>query len=144
MGSIQVEDLATGPENGMSNSKSIRKFEIPGLKASIDNPTPTNTREDLILLSWLIVLLRTREGTVNFDWTYLSREDGVEQETRMRCLKMEQVMPGVECKVEEARAAISRYIEDVAPRSGEAKNVSLLLSSVSLADEEKEVSSPVD
>jgi len=49
-------------------------------------------------------------------------------------------MPGVESTVEEANAAISRYIQDVAPRSGEARNVALLLSSVSLADEEKEVS----
>ncbi|PVH74847.1 acetyl-CoA synthetase-like protein [Cadophora sp. DSE1049] len=139
MGSIQVEELATGPENGFYSGKTTSTFELPSPVASIEHPTPTNTREDFILLSWLIVLLRTREGTVNYDWTYLSREDGMEQETSMRCLKMEEVMPGVESTVGQASVAISRYIQDVAPRSGEGKNVSLLLSSVSLADDEKEL-----
>ncbi|KAK0099466.1 Non-ribosomal peptide synthetase [Cadophora gregata f. sp. sojae] len=137
MGSIQVEELVTWPENeyGIQNT---RIFEIPSLTASIDHPTPTNCREEVILLSWLIVLLRTREGTVNFDWAYLSREDGAEQETVMQCLKMEEVTPGLESTVEETSAAISRYIQDVAPRTAESKNASLLLTSVSLAGDEKE------
>ncbi|KAH7419642.1 nonribosomal siderophore peptide synthase Sid2 [Cadophora sp. MPI-SDFR-AT-0126] len=138
MGSIQVEELATRPEDESPSIQTARTIEIHGLTAASEYPTPTNTREEVILLSWLIVLLRTREGIVNFDWTYVSREDGVEQETEMRCLKMEEIMPGLETTVEEASAAISRYILDVTPWNRKATNVSLLLSSTSLANEEKE------
>ncbi|KAH9208219.1 hypothetical protein DL95DRAFT_480659 [Leptodontidium sp. 2 PMI_412] len=138
MGSIQVEELATQAPELQVKGNTFTSFSIPNLAAS--EPTPTNTREEIILLAWLIVLLRTREGTVNFDWAYLDREDGVEQETAMRCLKMEEVMPGVESTVGDASTAIARYIQAVSPRSVEERNVSLLLSSTSSESEEKEVS----
>lgn len=139
MGSIQIEDLATRAGDEDLNH-SFRTFGIPSLKATEQKPSPTSTREELVLLAWLIVLLRTREGSVNYDWAYLDREDGVEQETAMRCLKMEEVMPGVESTVGEAAAAIARYLQAVAPRGVDEKTFSLLLSSTSFEKEEKEVS----
>ncbi|KAG4439146.1 Nonribosomal peptide synthetase 4 [Cadophora sp. M221] len=136
MGSIQVEELDTQASELQVKGNTFTSFNVPNLAAS--GPAPTSTREEIILLAWLIVLLRTREGNVNFDWAYLDREGGVEQETAMRCLKTEEVMPGVESTVGDASAAIARYIQAVAPRGVEARNASLLLSSTSSENEEKE------
>ncbi|CZT03540.1 probable non-ribosomal peptide synthetase modules and related proteins [Rhynchosporium agropyri] len=143
---VPVEDSALQDlqdEQGLQEEHSppavIRpgKFEIPNLAAPFGVPTPTSTREATLLLAWLIVLLRTREGSVKFDWTYLDN-DGVEQEVAMRCLNMEEVIPGLESTVEEASFAIARYIQAVEPRNTEPGSKALLLSSTSFENEEKE------
>ncbi|KAL2064470.1 hypothetical protein VTL71DRAFT_4964 [Oculimacula yallundae] len=138
MGSIQVEELATRAEESLPTINKPITFEISSSAAPFDASTSTNAPEEIVLLAWLIVLLRTREGNVKFDWAYLDHDDGVEQEVAMRCLNMEEVMPGVESTVGEASSAIARYIQAVAPRSEEVRSTSMLLSSTSSENEEKE------
>lgn len=49
----------------------FRSFEVSGAAHGVT--------EDLVLLSWLIVLLRTREdGQASFDWRYRSEQEGTQ------------------------------------------------------------------
>lgn len=88
-------------------------FEISGAEDGIT--------EDLVLLSWLIVLLRTREdGQASFDWRY-----GPDDEGKPQAISSEKVMTGLDNKAEGVAAAIKKEISTESPKSSPAK---LLLS----------------
>lgn len=92
-----------------TNGDGFRSFEVAGL-ASEDGSTPTGIREDLLLLSWLTVLLRTREdGQASFDWAYAGGANG--DVDLVRHLSTEEVMIGLQSKVGDAIAATSRQIK---------------------------------
>ncbi len=90
----------------------FRTIEVPGL-ASDKAATPTGMREDLLLLSWLIVLLRTREdGQASSEWAYSIESQGQHggiQELAPRSLSTDQVMPNLQSKVRDIAAAISSH-----------------------------------
>lgn len=142
MGATPVADIpdqgqlpngsADMPSPSQAGAVNFRPFEVLGL-ASDPHNTPTGMREDLVLLSWLIVLLRTREDSqVCFDWTYQSAS---EQKSEKRCLSMNKVMTGLQDRAGKVAAAILDDIETVAlshhvPTAG---HVSLVLSTGNLS-----------
>lgn len=113
----------------------FRSFEVAGL-ATEQHPTPTGMREDLLLLSWLIVLLRTREdGQASYDWAYAAAEDGELHEPVNRSLSTDQVMTSLQSKVGEVAVAISRQIatQPSSPCRDLSTPASLVLSTGSLS-----------
>ncbi|KAF7590342.1 Non-ribosomal peptide synthetase [Aspergillus hancockii] len=134
MGSIHVDERhgldqqQNGSVDGQVNGDGFSSFEIVGLKAD-QTATPTGMKEELVLLSWLLVLLRTREGgQIRFDWAY----KGSEEEPVNECLAMDDVMKGLQSNVGETAAAIAHKIATAVPRHPAAPT-SLLLSTGSLA-----------
>lgn len=112
----------------------FRSFEVAGLTP--DQTTLTGMRDDILLLSWFIVLLRTQEGgKVSYDWAYRGSGNDLEHETVKRCLSMDEVMTGMQDNVNHAAAAVSRHISSIAPDqvTGTSEHVSLLLSTSSLS-----------
>lgn len=149
MGATPVADtpssnqLPNWPANMQSTSRvDFRSFEIVDLAADQDT-TLTGMREEILLLSWLIVLLRTREGIqVSFDWAYSS---GVEHEPARRCLSMNRVVTGLQDPIEKVAAAISGDIAAVERSQSIPKSspVSFLLSTGSLSRISEEVKDEV-
>lgn len=113
----------------------------PSLNITLKDSDPTSASmpvvtEELLLLSWLIVLLRAREDIqFGFDWAYCT-ENGVNHEPvqAMRLLANE-VMTGLDNDVCQVAAAISRHITTTAQRPDTALpgTLSLLLSTASLS-----------
>ncbi len=106
---------------------------------AVCSPAPTAVSEEILLLSWLITLLRTREdGDINYEWAFITWEDGVvgEPETLMR-LSAKDVMPGLDSDIEQVAAAISRHITTASPTPSRdlPGPISLLLSAGSLSRE---------
>ncbi len=104
---------------------------------AVCSPAPTAVSEEILLVSWLITLLRTREdGEISYEWAYSTQEDGGvgKPETVMR-LSAKDVMPGLDSDVEQVAAAISRYIAAAlpAPSPDLPGPISLLLSAGSLS-----------
>ncbi|KFY84358.1 hypothetical protein V500_09373 [Pseudogymnoascus sp. VKM F-4518 (FW-2643)] len=146
MGSILVDEIQgqnqgrNGPIDILSkgeapDSNDFRYFEVTGL-ASDQTLSLTGIKDETLLLSWLIVLLRTREGgQISFDWAYKSPEDGFEQEPETRSLSTDEVVTGLQSNITDTAAVISRYITTAEPsrRVPKSSPGSLLLSTSSLS-----------
>ncbi|KAL5338757.1 hypothetical protein BJX70DRAFT_365544 [Aspergillus crustosus] len=123
MGSIQVEDLLN------QGGDSFSSFKILGLAA--DQGSTTGFKEELVLLSWLIALLRTREDSqVSYEWAYKYGEDSRQTELSKRRLTIDELKIVLQSSVEEAATAISNYIATIAEIQHEpvSNPASLLLS----------------
>ncbi|RHZ65485.1 nonribosomal peptide synthase SidD [Aspergillus thermomutatus] len=136
MGSIQHDDIHNqkhrSNEFGGLNGSGVESFEAAGL-ASDQGSSPTGMRDEVVLLSWLIVLLRTREGSqVRYDWAYRHPEE----EPVPRCLAMNEVVAGLQSSIKETAAAVSRYLVANAP--SQSVSASLLLSTSSLSHTSEE------
>jgi hypothetical protein len=122
----------------------FRCFQLAELapKAS----TPSGMKEEVVLLAWLVVLMRTREGTLpRFEWAYKSRAEDASVKSVNYELPTETLVPGLDSSVEQIATAISQHIKAVTPvELGAAPNsMSLILSSGSLtydAEANEEVS----
>ncbi|KAK0613181.1 peptide synthetase [Immersiella caudata] len=96
-------------------------YEITGLISSQpqpDAPTyPTGLREELVLLAWLVVLLRTREdGQATYSWAYNTREKTVGDEPSCMQLSSVKVLPNLQSNVGQVAAAITHHINTVATK----------------------------
>ncbi|KAG9567061.1 nonribosomal peptide synthase SidD, partial [Aureobasidium melanogenum] len=88
---------------------------------------PSGMKEDIVLASWLIVLLRSREGErVTFDWTYQSSSYASEQPCRH--ISMEDVMKGLQDSVDSVTRTIASKISEARSCVKSTEPVSLLLS----------------
>jgi hypothetical protein len=146
MGSIIVDEISgqnegrNGPIDILSkgepaDSNGFRYFEVSGL-VSDQVLSLTGMKDETLLLSWLIVLLRTREGgQVSFDWAYKSSEDVFEQELETRSLSTDEVVTGLQNNITETTTVVSRFITTVEPsqRTPKSSPGSLLLSTSSLS-----------
>ncbi|KAL4920172.1 hypothetical protein BDW62DRAFT_177794 [Aspergillus aurantiobrunneus] len=131
MGSIQVEDFL---DQGQPNGDGSKSFKILGLTP--DQPTATGFKEEIILLSWLIALLRTREDSqISYEWAYEGRGDLRQTELVKNRLVMDESKIGLESSIAEAAVAVSNHIATVAPEQCEpiSSPASLLLSTGSLS-----------
>ena len=130
---------------GQADGDGFTSFEVAGLAA--DEPTtPTGMREEVLLISWLIVLLRTREGGhIRYDWAYKGRECGAEQEPVKAYLSMGELAIGLQDSVGQATATISQYIKTISSsKEATASNTaSLLLSTGSLSQSSDDVKEDV-
>ncbi|GAB1198118.1 Nonribosomal peptide synthetase 4 [Aspergillus pseudonomiae] len=126
---------------GQADGDGFTSFEVAGLAA--DEPTtPTGMREEVLLISWLIVLLRTREGGhIRYDWAYKGRECGAEQEPVKAYLSMGELAIGLQDSVGQATATISQYIKTVSSstEATASNTASLLLSTGSLSQSSDDV-----
>ncbi|OOQ85145.1 Nonribosomal peptide synthetase 4 [Penicillium brasilianum] len=144
MGFIHIDDIRSQHEhlNGSAdvlaknepNGTSARSFKVAGLIAD-QVSTPTRMREEIVLLSWLIVLLRTREdGRISYEWAYQNQRDWSNGEVANK-LSTEEVLPRLQDSVGDSLAAVSRHIESVkANLTAEPSSTSLLLSTGSLLE----------
>lgn len=132
MGYKHMTDLDRKSPNGASKD-SVFSYHIDNL-ASQSHSTPSGMREDILLASWLIVLLRTREGErVSFDWTY--QDSSNVSEKPYRHLSMETAMKGLEDSIENVTTALSNQISTARLSKDNAGPVSVLLSTNLLATE---------
>ncbi len=130
---------------GQSDGGGFRSFKIVGL-APDQTSTPTGMREEILLLSWLIVLLRTKESSrISYDWAYNGRGNGFEHEPVKRSLSTDEVMTGLQSNVAQIAAKISRHIMIVAPSQCTAMSGpgSLLLSTSSMSQTSEEAKDKV-
>lgn len=133
---LSVPTVANGLFSaGQTHADTFQPFDVAGISIN-EGTTRTGMREDVVLLSWLIVLLRTSEGgQAGYDWTYKHKEDGYEAEAMTGHLSTSEVMPGFQSTVGQVTAAISNHIKATAPGQSTFKlgPESLLLSSSSLS-----------
>ncbi|CAI7566436.1 unnamed protein product [Penicillium glandicola] len=133
MGFIPLEDayIHNAP-NGIEKvptdaNGDFSSFQIAHL-VSEQITTPTGMKEDIVLLSWLMVLLRSREDSqISYDWSYKNFANGAEPESVNKLL-MNEVMKGLQSNVGEVATAISRNIP-----TGASGPASLVLSTSSLS-----------
>ena len=93
-------------------------------------------RDEIILLSWLIVLLRTQEDSqVSYDWAYRDQENGSEHKPKSKRLSTNEVITAPQSNVAQIGSAIYCHIATVAPSQSTAifRPSSLLLSTSSLS-----------
>ncbi|OQD81856.1 hypothetical protein PENANT_c025G09152 [Penicillium antarcticum] len=142
MGFIPLDqaNLPSAPTNGfekMTTHVSVDdflSFDVAGLAS--DTPSPTGMKEEVVLLSWLIVLLRSREDAqITYDWTYKHGADYVASET-VNKLSMNEVMSGLQSNVGEVGATIARNIATASQATS--NPASLVLSTSSLSREPAE------
>ncbi|KAH8690739.1 nonribosomal siderophore peptide synthase Sid2 [Talaromyces proteolyticus] len=110
-------------------------FKVAGF-ASNQITTPTGMREDILLLSWLIVLLRTQEdGLVTCDWAYKGYTRDIEHEPKENSLSTAEVAPDLNMDVEQAAAVVFDHIKSTMPSQPELTSypASILLSTGSLS-----------
>lgn len=89
-----------------NDQKSSRFFKIDGLGAKKESSL-TGMRDELVLLSWCIVLLRTsEEGQASFDWAYSGQSGSLQS----HCLNTAQVISSLQRSVEQAGIEILRHI----------------------------------
>ncbi|KFY50456.1 hypothetical protein V495_00256 [Pseudogymnoascus sp. VKM F-4514 (FW-929)] len=113
----------------------FRHFEVAGL-VSDQRLSLTGMKDETLLLSWLIVLLRTSEGgQISFDWAYKSLENGSQHEPKTRNLSTDELVAGLRSNITDTATVISRYITTAEPHQRMPKSSpgSLLLSTSSLS-----------
>ncbi|KFY06512.1 hypothetical protein V492_08014 [Pseudogymnoascus sp. VKM F-4246] len=146
MGSILIEEIQgqnkgrDGPidifsKREVEGDNGFRYFEVAGL-ASDPALSLTGMKDEILLLSWLIVLLRTCEsGQVSFDWTNTSSEDCSEYEQDIRSLSTDNLAAGLQTNIADAATIISHSIAAVEPNRRKPKSSpgSLFVSTSSLS-----------
>lgn len=131
MGSIDSIDSnhlisAELPPTRQAGNNYFRDLEIDGL---ISN-TRTGIREEILLVAWLLVLLRTREdGHVDFSWGHRNQtDDAFELGSLNNKLLMNEVVSGLQDSIGQAAQAVCRHIAKVTPATnGESPSPSSLL-----------------
>jgi hypothetical protein len=110
-------------------------FDIAGL-APGNCGTPTGMRDEIILLSWLIVLMRTQESSaVSFEWQYQGSEEVLGSADAVRTLSPNDVMIGLQSHLGQAAAMLAGTIPSITQtqQSELAIRPSLRLSNASLS-----------
>ncbi|ETI25548.1 hypothetical protein G647_02321 [Cladophialophora carrionii CBS 160.54] len=127
---------------GDADAEGFWSFKVAGLASDPTN-TPTGLREELLLLAWLLVLLRTQdEGQVWFDWAYERRGNGALDEPVPKRLVMDELITGLQDNIGQVGARIARHITACTQTQlhGGSGPVSLLLSTSSLSQTPEEAS----
>ena len=122
------------PVNEASGMES-QIFDIAGL-APGNCGTPTGMRDEIILLSWLIVLMRTQESSaVRFEWQYQGSEEILGNGDSVRTLSPNEVMIGLQSHTGQVAAILAGTIPSItqSQQSKLATRPSLRLSNASLS-----------
>lgn len=144
MGFISPEDahISNAPSNGIEkapqmNGNAFSSFDMTGLVAD-QKATPTGMKEEIVLLSWLMVLLRSREDSqISYDWSYTNDENDTTQQT-INKLSMNEVMNGLGSNVGDVTTAILKSIP-----SGPSNAKSMILSTSTLSQTSETVKDEV-
>ena len=108
---------------------SLGEVYLPGL-LSEPQSTPTGLKDEIILLSWLIVLLRVKEDRqASYDWMYRTREPENKHRLSSGYLSTSQVIANLKSNVREATTAVSTYLSGITLNSqvGHPGSMSLIL-----------------
>lgn len=111
-------------------------YHVAGLAPDHPATPTTGMRDEILLASWLIVLLRTREdGQVQHDWAYKGRATAAKEVEPADTLSTAEVMPSLQSSVQQTSEAISRHIKRavVGQYTATSSPASLLLSTGSLS-----------
>lgn len=93
MGSVSVDEQ--GPT--LADGHPFKHFTIDGLFSPSETCLPTALRADVLLTSWLLVLMRTREERqASFEWAYDGWEDDDAHQRVTRRLSTDEVLPGLD------------------------------------------------
>lgn len=93
MGSVGVDEQGLTQADGHA----FKHFAIDGFLSPSETCLPTALRADVLLTSWLIVLMRTREGRqAAFEWAYDGWEDEAMHQRVVRRLSTDEVLPGLD------------------------------------------------
>jgi hypothetical protein len=120
-------------------------FNIVGL-APYNCATPTGMRDEIILLSWLIVLMRTQESSsVRVEWRYQGGEEVLGGGDAVRTLAPNDVTTGLQSHVGQAAAMLAGIIPSITEtqQSSFADRPSLLISSGSLSQSSEDATEEV-
>lgn len=101
-------------------------------------PSSITSGPEILLLSWLLVLLRTQEERcASFEWSYRISQDGVERQVPAIRLSSDEVMTESQLQTTFSQAveAVARHIKANAPalRAISPKGASILVSTASLS-----------
>ena len=100
----------------ISNSTQQNGFELGGLVCQKETSTSTGMREDVLLLSWLIVLLRTQsDGEASCTWAYRNSRDEKTEDLIWNQLSSRDVIASQEDTIRAATDAISCRIAQITP-----------------------------
>lgn len=139
------DDNENGAHTPVSTGSPIQEASEAEIAASVletNTATPdTNSTtshqskpsDRLILLAWLIVLLRTREGNVSFEWRYQSS-------TQTNTLSMDTIIPSLDSTIASCVSTIEEYISSTVL---ETSDTTLLVSTSSLGEESEEAKDEV-
>jgi len=122
------------PINEASGMES-QTFDIAGL-APDNCGTPTGMRDEIILLSWLIVLMRTQESSaVRCEWQYQGSGEVLGNGDAVRTLSPNEVMIGLQSHIGQVAAMLTGTIPSVtqAQQAALAVRPSLRISNASLS-----------
>lgn len=93
MGSVGVDEQGLTQADGHA----FKYFTIDGLLSPSETCLPTALRADVLLTSWLIVLMRTREDRqASFEWAYDGRDDEAVHQRTTKRLSTDEVLPGLD------------------------------------------------
>jgi hypothetical protein len=100
---------------------------------------PTGIRDEILLLSWLIVILRTQDsGQISYEWAYGIQATDTEAQPVVRRLLMKDVVVDLKEEIRNAAEATARHVMDVSQREHTTTiPISLLLSTGSLSRTEE-------
>lgn len=152
MGSIkglQVSDMLVQTVKGnacLENSTAQRVECIPSMVFVFPELSSTGTlsgtREEILLLSWLIVLMRLQEGSeVRFDWAFAWAAITSEKELSFASLSMDDTIPNLQSSVRQCAANILDNITALFPSRREcmSSHASLLFTTGLLFGEGKDM-----
>lgn len=128
---------SVGITKSLEASDDSRSFEIDGLES--DEATPTRMKEDILLLSWLVLLLRTREGRqISFEWAYNLSGESIQ-------LSMSEVVKNMEDDIEKISAAIRQQTSAALPddKVSASSPIPLILSTSTFSQTSEEVKEEV-
>ncbi|ROV91725.1 hypothetical protein VPNG_09946 [Cytospora leucostoma] len=131
-GQLDVYTQITGQASG----DGFTSYHVAGLAPDQSVTPTTGMRDEILLASWLIVLLRTREdGQVQHDWAYRGRATAAKEVEPANTLSTSEVMPSLQSSIQQTSEAILRHITKAVSSQYTAISspASLLLSTGSLS-----------
>ncbi|KAG9937430.1 nonribosomal peptide synthase SidD, partial [Aureobasidium melanogenum] len=137
MGYKHITESTSSSDEALNNTSRdcVSSYNMDKL-AFQSSTAPSGMREDILLASWLIVLLKTREGErVTFGWSYQSSSDASEQPCRH--ISMENVMKGLQDSVDSVIRTIASQIS-AAKSCGKSTEPVLLLLSTGLLQQQQQ------
>ncbi|RFU81402.1 nonribosomal peptide synthase [Trichoderma arundinaceum] len=124
---VGYTNMTSQSSQGNGNLKIIK---LNGLAAH-QHSTLTGMKDEILLLSWFLVLLRVKDDRqVEYDWVYQTRGPGAEREISGGCLSTDNVMVSLESNAGQAATAILQHVTNTTLGSYEASAgpISLLMS----------------
>ncbi|KAL5356257.1 hypothetical protein BJX96DRAFT_171445 [Aspergillus floccosus] len=105
-----IDTAIDGSWDNTLDGKHLRSVTVDGLAS-------TGMRDGILLLSWLVVLLRTREESqISFEWARVDRTQTPDGSREAKYLRMGELMPaGLKSSVRQVAAAISQQAANSSP-----------------------------